>query len=57
VFSAVIDWGTLGHAPLLHARATAGVQIHRCEIFAGYDYRSIGKADFDGPIAGIAVSF
>jgi hypothetical protein len=57
VFTAVVDWGTLGHAPLLHGRATAGVQLHRCEIFAGYDYRSIGKADFDGPIAGLTVSF
>lgn len=57
MFSAVIDWGTLGHAPLFHARATAGVTYHGWEVFTGYDYRTIGDATLQGLIAGTQVYF
>jgi len=57
VLTAELDWGTLGHAPLLHLRTTVGAVWHGCELFAGYDYRSIGQADLQGPMLGMRYHF
>ncbi len=57
VLAAELDWGTLGNAPLLHVRATAGLVFHGCELFTGYDYRSIGQADLMGPMVGLRYHF
>ncbi len=57
VLSTVIDWGTLHHASLFHARGTVGITWKRLEIFAGYDFRRIGVVDFQGPIAGVQLYF
>ena len=57
VLAAELDWGTLGNAPLFHVRATAGVVFHGCELFTGYDYRSIGQADLMGPMVGLRYHF
>ena len=52
VISSVIDWGTLGHTELFHARATGGVVWHRLELFSGYDARRIGGTWIQGPVFG-----
>jgi hypothetical protein len=57
VLTTELDWGTLGNAPLFHVRATAGAAFHGCELFAGYDYRSIGQADLQGPMLGLRYHF
>jgi hypothetical protein len=53
VFSADLDWGWLGSAGLFHFRSTAGVILGPLEIFTGYDYYDVGRAQFDGLIAGL----
>jgi len=51
------DWGTLGDAEFLHARATGGVEFDRMELFAGYDFRAIGDVHFGGPVVGLTLAF
>ena len=57
VLSADIDWGTLGHANLFHARSTVGLQFHGMEIFTGYDYYEVGNTEIRGMIGGLRFWF
>lgn len=52
ILSAELDWGELGHASLFHTRAMIGVEWHRAEVYAGYDYLDVGNAQLDAWIAG-----
>ena len=53
VISGEIDWGTLGHAGLFHARTTVGICLRQVELFAGYDYFDVGDAQLDGFVSGL----
>jgi hypothetical protein len=57
VLSGELDLGTLGDAEHLHAAGTAGVMIHRCEVYGGYDYRRIGDVEIQGPMVGLRIWF
>ncbi len=57
VLSAEVNGGYIDQAWVIHARGTVGWQIDRFELFAGYDYRGIGNAVLQGPMAGVKVSF
>ncbi|MEX2185401.1 MAG: hypothetical protein WD875_01350 [Pirellulales bacterium] len=50
ILSGEIDYGTLGHASTFHGRASAGFNIDQTEFFVGYDYRSIGSVELEGPM-------
>lgn len=52
-----IDAGTLGSAGQFHGRVTTGVNLRHCELFIGYDYRAIGDAELEGPLAGLQFWF
>jgi hypothetical protein len=53
VLSGELDIGSLNHALLLHLRGTVGVQIHRCEVFTGYDYLQLDHSNVHGLVAGV----
>jgi hypothetical protein len=55
VVSAEMDLGTLGHATLFHGRATAGVQFHGIEVYAGFDYLDVGNAQLNSVVSGLRV--
>jgi hypothetical protein len=57
VISAAIDWGTLGHAELFRFRTTAGIVFYGIETYAGYEYTEIGRAHWNGLVAGLRVWF
>ena len=57
VLSSEVDWGTLGKAELFSFRATAGVEIHHVETYAGYEYIDIGREHWNGLIAGLRFWF
>ena len=57
VLSAAIDWGTLGQAELFRFRTTAGVVFHGVETYAGYEYTEIGRAHWNGLVAGLRFWF
>lgn len=57
VFSSVIDAGTLGSAGVFHGRLTGGITRSGWEIFAGYDYLRIGRAELQGPVLGLRFWF
>ena len=57
IFSADMDWGTLGNTNLFHGRATAGVQFHGIEVFTGYDYYDVGDTQIGGLISGLRLWF
>ena len=57
VLSGDLDIGSLNHALLLHLRGTVGVQIHRCEVFTGYDYLQLDHSNVHGLIAGVRLWF
>jgi hypothetical protein len=60
VFRTELHLGTLGQAFAGQVRATAGVSIGRCELYAGYDHTVFvgrGKATLGGPIAGLRAWF
>ncbi len=57
VLSSELDWGTLGKAELFSFRATAGVEIHHVETYAGYEYIDIGREHWNGLIAGLRFWF
>ncbi|MEM6294182.1 MAG: hypothetical protein AAGA54_23080 [Myxococcota bacterium] len=42
---------------LFEARATAGVSLHRVELFAGYDHRVIDGINLGGPMLGVNLRF
>jgi hypothetical protein len=53
VVSATLDLGTLGHTSLFHFRTTAGVVVHRVEVYTGFEYRDIGSTQINGLVGGI----
>ena len=53
IFCGELDHGTLGHANTFHGRASVGFNIDQTEFFAGYDFRSIGDVDVEGPMLGV----
>jgi hypothetical protein len=57
VLSAEIDAGTLGDTGLFQFRTTAGVVFHGVETYAGYEYTDIGRAHWNGLIAGLRLWF
>jgi hypothetical protein len=57
ILSAKADWGRVGHAELIHCRATLGCQFDGVELYTGYDYFEIGSSLLHGPIAGIQIWF
>lgn len=57
VLSAVIDWGTLGHAGLFRFRTTAGVILNRFEGYVGYEYLDIGTTQGNFLIGGARIWF
>jgi len=57
VLSGEVDIGSLNHALLLHLRGTVGVQIHRCEVFTGYDYLQLDHSNVHGLIGGVRLWF
>jgi hypothetical protein len=57
VLSATLDWGTLGHAELFRFRTTAGLVFRGIETYAGYEYTDIGRAHWNGLVAGLRVWF
>jgi hypothetical protein len=57
VVSLEFDAGTLGHASVVHGRATVGAIYHGWELFAGYDLLRIGSVDLSGPVVGLRVWF
>ena len=57
IISAEMDWGRLGNASLFHLRSTVGVQFQGFEIYAGYDYFDVGRADSSNVISGIRLWF
>jgi hypothetical protein len=57
VISAVVDWGTLGHAGLFRFRTTAGVIFDRFEGYVGYEYLDIGTTQGNFLIGGARVWF
>ncbi len=52
IVSHEIDWGKLGHASLFHGRVTVGANYHRFEPYVGYEYFSVGNANFNGLVLG-----
>jgi hypothetical protein len=57
VVSAGMDFGNLGSAFVVRARATAGVLWHGLEAFAGYDFLRIGEVNLHGPMLGVRFWF
>jgi hypothetical protein len=53
ILSGEMDVGKIGSADTFHGRASAGINIEQTEFFIGYDYRSIGDADLEGPMLGL----
>ena len=53
VLSAEIDWGRLGRAELFHGRGTIGLNFRHWEIFTGYDFYHVGRAEVSGLVSGV----
>jgi hypothetical protein len=53
VLSGEVDVGKIGSADTFHGRASVGINIEQTEFFIGYDYRSIGDVDLEGPMLGL----
>jgi hypothetical protein len=51
------DLGTLGHAFVVHGRATVGGRYKFLEVFAGWDLFRVGEVMFHGPISGLRLWF
>lgn len=49
----IVDLGNLGPAFVASAQATAGVALHRFELFGGYSGMRIGPVVFHGPVVGL----
>ncbi|HZZ71612.1 MAG TPA: hypothetical protein VFE24_05125 [Pirellulales bacterium] len=56
-FTSGIDWGTLGHTNVFHARATVGIVKRQVEVFTGLEYQRISNVEFGGPVAGLRFYF
>jgi hypothetical protein len=57
VLSGRMDVGKLGDAPVLNARATAGLMMARFEVYGGYQLQRIGQEALRGPMFGLRVWF
>ena len=57
VMSGEVDFGSVGDADLLHARATVGYVIDHVELFAGYDHYDIGGVEINSLMSGIRFRF
>ncbi|HND51406.1 MAG TPA: hypothetical protein PLV92_03385, partial [Pirellulaceae bacterium] len=57
VVATELDLGSLGHEFVIHARATAGVQLQRAETYIGYDWFDVGRFSNGGLVAGLRWSF
>jgi hypothetical protein len=53
VMSAEIDWGRLGRAELFHGRGTIGLNFRHWEVFTGYDFYHVGRAELSGLVSGV----
>ncbi|TVR10118.1 MAG: hypothetical protein EA401_12410 [Planctomycetota bacterium] len=50
-------YGSVGDASHYRLQTHVGVQVWRCTISAGYDYRTVGSVDLSGPSAGVSIWF
>jgi hypothetical protein len=57
ILSAEMDWGEVGHAHLVHLRATIGCQFHGVEFYTGYDYFDLGRRPLSGMVGGLQFWF
>ena len=57
VLSGEMDLGTIGDAEMFHLAGKAGLMFDRFEVFAGYDYRTIGSVPLEGTMFGLQVWF
>ena len=57
VVSSSIDWGNLGRAEQFRFRTTAGLMIHRVEVFAGYEYLDIDRTQVNAYVGGVGIWF
>ncbi len=57
VFSATLDWGTLGDAEQFRFRTTAGVVLWRVESYVGYEYYDLDSTHFNTLISGVRLWF
>jgi hypothetical protein len=57
VLSSAIDAGMLGKAGLFRFHTTAGIMLHGLEPYVGYEYTDIGRAHWNGLIAGLRYWF
>lgn len=53
VFSTEIDWGTLGRSELFRSRTTLGAQWRDAEIYTGFEYLDVGKAELPTMLFGM----
>jgi hypothetical protein len=53
VLSCPIDLGRLGHAFVFELRPTVGVAFRAIEVYAGYEYLSVGNVPVNGPVVGL----
>lgn len=57
IISAEMDWGRLGESSLIHLRSTVGMQFQGFEVYAGYDYFDVGRAEIGNVVSGIRLWF
>jgi len=57
ILSTELDCGRLGNASLFHVRSTVGMQFRGFEVYAGYDYLDVGRAEIGNVISGIRLWF
>jgi hypothetical protein len=57
IFSATIDWGTLGRAELFRFRTTGGLIVHRVEVYTGYEYLDIDSMQLNLVLGGVRIWF
>lgn len=53
VLSMRFDGGWLYKAPMVRARATAGLVVWRFEIYGGYEHNQVGRVGLGGPTLGL----
>jgi hypothetical protein len=57
ILSGRMDVGRVGDAPVVGARATAGLGMKRFEVYGGYQLQRIGSQSLRGPMFGLRVWF
>ncbi len=53
IVSAEIDWGRLGRAELFHGRGTVGLNFRHFEVYTGYDFYHVGRAELSSLVSGV----